>query len=110
LDLTTLKDALRAGRVLITQHADREARAEQLNLTEVRASVVDHGDIIEDYPSDPRGPSCLTLSMLPGGRPIHACWGYQASIRYATLITLYRPDLQPLKWSPDWRSRVGGSP
>lgn len=108
MDLGTLKAALSAGRVIITQHADREAKAELLNLTEVRASAVIGGEIIEDYPSDRLGPSCLILSMLPDG-PVHSCWGYQAAINFATLITVYRPDLQPHKWSPDWRTRAGSS-
>jgi hypothetical protein len=107
MDLGTLKAALSAGRVIITQHADREAKAEFLNLTEVRASVITGGEIIEDYPTDRRGPSCLVLSMLPGGKPVHSCWGYQAAIGFATLITIYRPDLQPQKWNLDWRKRAG---
>ena len=107
MDLGTLKVALSAGRVIITQHADRETKAELLNLTEVRASVITGGEIIEDYPTDRRGPSCLILSILPDGRPVHSCWGYQTVISFATLITVYRPDLQPHKWSPDWRTRTG---
>jgi hypothetical protein len=110
MDLAALKAALGAGRVVITQHADREARTDGLNLTEVRVSGLSNGDIIEDYPDDPRGQSCLILCTLPDGRPVHTCWGYQSSLGWATLITIYRPDAQPHKWSPDWRSRIKGQP
>lgn len=109
MDLGTLLDALRAGRVVITSHAATEAQADNLNLTEIRVSILSTGELIEDYPSDRRGPSCLLLCMLPDGRPVHSCWGYQAVLGFATLITVYRPDLQPRKWSADWRTRASPS-
>lgn len=37
-----------ANGVILTYHAQIEARAEQLNLTEVRASIITNGEIIED--------------------------------------------------------------
>jgi hypothetical protein len=110
MDLAVLKAALGAGSVIITPHANREAHADGLNLTEVRASVLSNGDIIEDYPGDPRGQSCLILCTLPTGHPVQSCWGYQPSLGLATLITVYRPDAQPHKWSPDWRSRIRSQP
>jgi hypothetical protein len=67
--------------MVITQHAHAEAQAEGLNLTEVRASVVSSGEIIEDYPHDKRGPSCLIFSMLMSGSPVHTCWGYSSVIQ-----------------------------
>jgi len=30
--------------------------------------VIHHGTIIEDYPDDPRGPSCFVLSITQEGR------------------------------------------
>lgn len=105
MDLVALKATLAAGRMVTTFHANREAKAETLNLTYVRESVILNGDLIEDYPTDPRGPSCLMLSFLTDGRPVHTCWGLHPVLQLVTLITVYRPDLQPHKWSPDWRSR-----
>lgn len=110
MDLEALKETLRTGRVVITPHASTEARADYLNLTEIRASVIENGEMIEDYPTDRRGPSCLFLSFLSDGRPVHSCWGFHSIIRFATLITVYRPDMQPHKWSPDWRTRVSSKP
>lgn len=75
MDGALLKTALVAGRVVITFHADQEAHAEALNLTEVRQSVVTNGDLIKDDPTDPRGLSCLILSFLSDGCPVHSCWG-----------------------------------
>lgn len=110
MDLEVLKVALGAGRVFITQHADSEAKNDGLNLTEVRASVIVNGELVEDYPTDPRGPSCLIFSILADGRPVHSCWGYHTSINFATLITIYRPDGQPHTWSADWRKRISTWP
>jgi len=106
MEIGVLKAALAsANGVILTRHAQIEALAEQLNLKEVRASIIANGEIIEDYPNDPRGMSCLILSSLLDGRPVHSCWGYQPLLHTAVLITVYRPDLQPLKWMLDWRRR-----
>ena len=63
------------------------------------------GECIEDYPTDPRGPSCLVLTYLPDGSPIHVLWGFDAPSGQAILITVYRPD--SLRWSEDLRTRRG---
>ncbi|HEY7359129.1 MAG TPA: DUF4258 domain-containing protein [Ktedonobacterales bacterium] len=72
-----------------------------------------HTRIIEDYPQDPRGPSCLLLALV-NGRPIHTVVAYPAK-RHATsmgisavavIITVYRPDERPQEWSADYQTRL----
>lgn len=63
--------------------------------------VVLRGELIEDYPSDPRGPSCLMLGAGTGGRAIHVVCS--PKIDYLSIITAYLPD--PTQWSPDFRTR-----
>jgi hypothetical protein len=48
-------------------------------------SVLMKGEIIEDYPTDPRGHSCLLIG-------------------FADDVTAYRPD--PEQWSRDFRKRL----
>ena len=63
--------------------------------------VVLEGEIIEDYPEDVRGPSCLMLGS-GGDRPIHVVCSPKDE--YLAIITAYVPD--PSQWSPDFRRRV----
>ena len=55
---------------------------------EVRA-VVEHGDLVEGYPSDPRGHSCLILGFGDEGRPIHVVCSPKD--HYLAIITAYLP-------------------
>lgn len=56
---------------------------------EVRA-VVEYGELVEDYPSDSRGHSCLILGSGDEGRPIHV--GCSPKDDYLAIITAYLPD------------------
>ncbi len=60
--------------------------------------------IIEDYPNDPRGPSCLVLGFTAQNLPIHVLCGMREP-KVLIIITVYRPD--PDKWI-DWQIRRGG--
>jgi len=57
--------------------------------------------VIEDYPTDVRGHSCLMLGFGQGKRPIHVVCAPQAD--YLAIITAYLPG--PARWEPDWRTR-----
>ena len=101
MDIEDIRDAVRNGRVKVTDHADGEALEDQITASELRSSVLS-GEIIEDYPDDIPYPSCLIYGMTSEGNPVHSVWGYGVDKREATLITLYRPD--PGRWI-DWRTR-----
>ena len=69
---------------------------------EIRSSVL-HGEVIEDYPEDIRGHSCLMLGWGKQGRPIHVVCAPKDE--YLAIISVYIPD--PERWEPDWRTRRG---
>jgi hypothetical protein len=93
-------NALRDDR--LSAHALREADADGLALEQIEAATL-AGECIEDYPSDPRGSSCLVLGQPSATSAIHALWGFDAPSQQAILITVYRPD--PQRWSDDFRRR-----
>jgi hypothetical protein len=61
MDLYGLQHDIATGRRLAGGHALKEANNEGLNLDDVWAAIDANGWVIEDYPTDPRGPSCLIL-------------------------------------------------
>ena len=101
MQIEDLIGAIRGDRVRITDHADEEARADALSLDEVFSSV-HGGEVIEDYPEDRPFPSCLVLGKTVHGDPVHSVWAYNSDVRWAVLITVYRPD--PKRWE-NWRTR-----
>jgi len=98
LDIDTIQRLVRQGEYEFSIHAQQERLEEDLDVTEIEAALM-QGEILEAYPEDPRGESCLVLGYA-GAKPIHAVLGW-ASIR---IITVYIP--QPPKWhDPRTRGR-----
>jgi YgiT-type zinc finger domain-containing protein len=103
MDLDAIRAAVRQDDILVTAHALAEAISEGIDVADVWRSFLDAGtSIVEDYPTDPRGASCLILSLISGD-PIHSVIAYpskrHAAARQvsavAVLVTVYRPDLRP---------------
>lgn len=89
-------------RILYLPHAldEMNAPAELMTPDDVRA-VIFAGDIIEDYPEDVRGHSCLMLGYGTGGRPIYVVCSPKEE--YLAIITVYLPDAH--RWEADWKTR-----
>jgi len=51
--------------------------------------VLEKGEVIEDYPEDPRGHSCLILGKGSGGMPVHVLCSPKDD--YLAIITAYLP-------------------
>lgn len=99
IDIHAIVGAITGSRVKITEHADEEARADQVSIEQVLNSMA-NGEIIEQYMDDKPYPSCLVYS--DGDGPLHSVWAYNQANSWAVLITVYRPD--PQRWI-DWRRR-----
>ena len=91
-----------AGRVHVSEHAYDETIADDFSVVEV-IDATPEGEVIEDYPDDPRGRSCLVLLKVGDRRAAHAVWAFDDGPRRAILVTVYRPD--PARWSGDLRHR-----
>ena len=89
-------------RMLFLPHAVRQmSRPERMITTAEVAGVITSGQVIEEYPTDPRGASCLLLGFGDGKRPVHVVCAPKDE--YLAIITAYLPD--PAGWSSDWKRR-----
>jgi hypothetical protein len=77
----------------LTGHAHKERQEEVIKTKEIR-EVLMKCEILENYPDDPRGPSCLVLGYS-GGRAIHVVCG-RTKGDWLLVITVYIP--RPRKW------------
>jgi uncharacterized protein DUF4258 len=99
--LDQIKRAARQ-RVLYLPHAVRQMSHSDRMITPAEVEqIVNSGEVIEDYPQDPRGPSCLLLGAGEGGRSLHVVCSPKDD--YLAIITAYVPD--PEQWSADVRRR-----
>lgn len=89
-------------RLLFLPHAIRQmSRPERMIGADEVEQVVTRGELIEDYPSDPRGSSCLMLGFGASGRALHVVCSPKDE--YLAIITAYLPDRA--EWSEDFRRR-----
>ena len=63
--------------------------------------AISEGKVIEDYPDDPRGHSCLLRGVDISGRIIHVVCAPKDG--FLAIITAYVPD--PTQWDDDFRER-----
>ena len=83
-----------------SKHAVDQSIVRRISVQEVREAV-SAGEVIEDYPSDKYGPSCLIYGRTASGRPVHVQCSYP-SRPLIKIITTYEPD--PTRWQ-DFKTR-----
>lgn len=90
-------------RFLYLPHAIRQMSRfdRMISLQEVQTVAIT-GRLVEDYPEDPRGHSCLLFGYGEGGRAIHVVAAPKDD--YLAIITAYVPD--PAQWSSDFLRRA----
>jgi hypothetical protein len=85
-----IRAKIKAGRFEFSKHAVDNSILRRISVQEVREAVA-NGAIIEDYPDDKYGPSCLVLGFTQGGRPLHIQCSHP-SRPLVKIITLYEPN------------------
>jgi hypothetical protein len=98
MDINEIRRLVRQEQYEFSIHAQQERLEEDLDITEIEEALI-QGEIIEDYPNDPRGESCLVLGYA-GAKPIHVVVGWarkNTNERVLRTITVYIP--QPPKWT-----------
>lgn len=89
-----LREKFLDDRFEFSKHAVDQSIIREITVREIR-NVVSVGEVIEDYPDDKYGPSCLIFGMTNKKRPIHIQCSYP-SRSIIKVITVYEPD--PEKW------------
>jgi hypothetical protein len=74
-----------------SKHAVDQSIIRDISVREVEDAIASRSEVIEDYPDDKYGPSCLILGYTKAGRPLHVQCSYP-SRPFVKIITLYEPD------------------
>jgi hypothetical protein len=85
-----LRAKIAAGQFELSKHAVDQSILRQVRMQDIRDAIA-IGQIIEDYPDDKYGPSCLILGFTKHGRPLHVQCSYP-SRPIVKIVTLYEPD------------------
>lgn len=76
-----------------SKHAVDQSIIRDISVAEVEQAILSPSEIIEDYPDDKYGPSCMILGFTDSGRPLHIQCSYP-SRQLIKIITLYQPDAE----------------
>jgi len=93
LDIELIKEKTRLNQFILSGHAHKERQEEEIEIKHIKEALL-NGEIIENYPNDPRGPSCL-ISGFSENRPIHLVCGW-TKFNWLLIVTVYIP--KPPKW------------
>ena len=96
-----LRQKIANGQVEYSLHAVRQMVARNITPEEVAQTVL-AGEVIEDYPDDKYGPSCLVFGRTASRRPLHVQCTHP-SRPLVKVITAYDPD--PAQWDETFRQR-----
>lgn len=89
-----IRSKIAGGRYEFSKRATDQTIVRDIRIEEIRDAIA-NGQIIENYPEDKYGPSCLILGFTVVGRPLHVQCSYP-SRPLIKVITLYEPD--PAIW------------
>jgi len=105
IDIVEHVRASAKAKVLFLPHALRQMlRPERMISRAEVLGVIATGAIVEDYPEDCRGHSCLLLGYSEGGRPLHVVCAPKGD--YLAIITAYVPEKS--EWSQSFNARTTG--
>lgn len=98
--LTEIQAAVKDTELALTLHALTRMTARRIAVSEVRNVLLSaEAEVIEDYPGDPRGPSCLVYGKT-SKRILHVHVSHPPEI---VVITAYQPD--SVRWETDLKRR-----
>jgi hypothetical protein len=95
-----LRGKVARGEFEFSQHAVAQTLLRRIHVHEVREAF-ETAVLVEDYPDDKYGPSCLVLGFTQSERPLHIHCSSPSRL-LVKIVTVYEPD--PLRWI-DFRVR-----
>jgi hypothetical protein len=96
-----IRQKVRRRQYEFSKHAVDQSIVRDISVPEFEEAMQNRSEVIEDYPEDKYGPSCLILGFTSAGRPLHMQCSYP-SRPLVKVVTLYEPN--PEQWV-DLRTR-----
>lgn len=95
-----IQEKAAVGTFKVRLHALLRSNERGIMPAEIKAALL-NAVIVEDYPDDPRGHSCLVWGRTSGGRDLHLVCGITDDMLW--IITVYEPN--PEAWETPERRR-----
>ncbi|MDI6732759.1 MAG: DUF4258 domain-containing protein [Planctomycetota bacterium] len=92
MEISEIRKAFTEKRFRYTKHGAEQRIKRRITSEEIEQAIL-NGEIIEDYPVDKYGPSCLIYGETTQGRPLHIQVAFYPMI---SIVTVYEPS--PEEW------------
>ena len=89
--LDGIRDKIARRHYEFSKHAVDQTIMRDISVSELEQAILSRSEVIEDYPKDKYGPSCLVLGFTSDGRPLHVQCSHPAR-PLIKIITVYQPD------------------
>jgi hypothetical protein len=89
--LNSIRDKIARRQYEFSKHAVDQTIVRDISVSELEQAISSQSEVIEDYPEDKYGPSCLILGFTSAGRPLHVQCSHPAR-PLIKIITVYEPD------------------
>lgn len=89
--LDDIRVKIAARQYEFSKHAVDQTIMRGISVAELEEAISSRSQVIEDYPEDKYGPSCLILGFSMDGRPLHIQCSYP-SRPLIKIVTVYEPD------------------
>jgi Domain of unknown function (DUF4258) len=100
-----IRQKISDDRFEFSKHALDQSILRNILVKEVREAI-DNGQVIEDYPDDKYGASCLISGLSQDLRQIHIHCSYPTR-PLLKIITVYEPSSQ--RWNDDFTQRINSN-
>ena len=98
-DIKAIQAVFKEGTYVFTNHGSDRAAKRLIRASEIEHAIL-NAEVIEDYPNDKYGPSCLLFGYSATNRPLHIQVSYPPNVK---IITVYEPSLD--EWETDLKTR-----
>lgn len=88
MEIIEIRQAFTEKRFRYTKHGLEQRINRHIRSEEIEQAIL-NGEIIENYPSDKYGPSCLVYGKTKEDRPLHIQIAFSPMI---SIVTVYEPD------------------
>ena len=99
--IEAIREKIKQNDFELSKHAVDQSIIRNIRIAEIREAI-ERGQIIEDYPDDKYGASCLIVGLTTGDRPLHIQCSYP-SRTLTKIITIYQPT--PERWNYNFTQR-----
>lgn len=99
MDIADVRRTFVENKFRYTKHGTEQRINRHITGEEIKQASLT-GEIIESYPTDKYGPSCLVYGKTDRGRPLHV---QTALLPMVSIVTVYEPD--PGQWIDNRKRR-----